>query len=185
MRAARILVALTLAVVGLTAPVGAAERPAPTQRAPLFAAWIRVDQQGYLPWEQKHARVMAPKAEPHSRVVILNGRGHVVMRIKPKFVGSWNKNFRAVYDVDFSSLRRPGNYQLASSGFATRSPGFRIARVDKIYGTLLRYGILFDQVQRDGADVIPGALDRKPAHLNDAARARVRETDTSCPAPTR
>ena len=45
---------------------------------------------------------------------------------------------------------------------------------------MLRDGVSFDQVQRDGADVISGSLHREPAHLNDR-RARVYATPTFDP----
>ena len=83
-------------------------------------------------------------------------------------LGTWNDRYDAVYDLDFTSLRKPGCYRLVVGGdVEARSPYFRIAGSGASYGTLLRNGVLFDQMQRDGADVIPRALNRKPAPSNE------------------
>jgi endoglucanase len=60
------------------------------------------------------------------------------------------------------------------------SPSFRIATQKTIYGTLLRDGVKFVQTQRDGANVIRGRLDRRPAHLHDR-RAHVYDWPTFVP----
>ena len=102
--------------------------------------------------------------------VVVDLKGRVVLRGVPSRapVGTWNDRYHAVYDLDFSSLRTPGRYRIVVRGDAdARSPYFRIAGKGAVYGKLLRNGLRFDQMQRDGADVIPGALNRKPAHLND------------------
>jgi endoglucanase len=105
-----------------------------------------------------------------ARFAIVDAHGRTVLRgkVPGKPVGRWNRNYHAVYDLAFSRLDRPGRYRIVVRGGATaRSPQFRIATRKTIYGTLLRDGIRFDQVQRDGANVVRGRLGRKPAHLRD------------------
>ena len=86
-----------------------------------------------------------------------------------------------------AGLTKPGRYHLEVTGDVTASsPPFRIGSATGLYGKLLRYGVRFDQVQRDGKHVIPGALHRKPAHLQRPPRVRLRMADRpSSPAPTR
>ena len=133
-------------------------------------AQIRVDQLGYLSGEHKHARLMTADRLAAANFAVVNSNGDVVVRgaPSPEPVGTWNDRYHAVYDLDFSSVKKPGRYRIVVGGdVEARSPYFRIAGPGAIYGTLLRNGVLFDQMQRDGGDVIPGALNRKPAHLND------------------
>jgi endoglucanase len=104
------------------------------------------------------------------RFVVVDRTGDVVLRGKAssKPVGGWNTRYHAVYDLAFSRLDEPGRYRVVARGdVSAQSPYFRIAGMRTIYGKLLRYGVRFDQVQRDGAQVIRGDLDRRPAHLND------------------
>jgi hypothetical protein len=54
-----------------------------------------------------------------------------------------------------------------SGDAAAVSPPFRVLGAGVLYGRLLRYGVRFDQVQRDGASIVPGPLHRKPSHLLD------------------
>jgi endoglucanase len=131
---------------------------------------IRLDQLGYLPAESKHARLMTARRVGNERFVIVDSTGQVVLRGRPSVtpVGTWNTHYRDVYDLTFSRLTKPGRYRLFVRGDVTAaSPFFRVAGADAIYGTLLHDGVRFDQVQRDGAQVIRGVLDRRPAHLHD------------------
>jgi endoglucanase len=126
---------------------------------------IRLDQLGYLPAESKHARLMTARRVSHERFVIVDPTGRVVLRGVPSVtpLGAWNTHYRAVYDLTFSRLTKPGRYRLFVRGDVTAaSPFFRVAGADAIYGTLLRDGVGFDQVQRDGAHVLRGVLDRPP-----------------------
>ena len=131
---------------------------------------VRVDQLGYLPGESKHARLMTAAKVGDARFTIVDAHGDAVLhgRVPARPVGKWNRNYHAVYDLAFTRLDRPGRYRIVVRGAVTaRSPQFRVATRKAIYGTLLRDGVRFDQVQRDGANVIRGRLDRRPAHLND------------------
>ena len=161
---------LVLVTAGASTQVGLASPPAAPAKAPGVSPQIRVDQLGFLPNEAKHARLMTASKVQNERFVVVDSHGNVVLRGKPsnKPVGGWNTKYHAVYELTFSRLSKPGRYRLEARGdVSAQSPYFRIASADALYGKLLRYGVQFDQVQRDGTDVIRGALDRKPAHLND------------------
>jgi endoglucanase len=157
------LVAALLALV----PVAPAHTAPPRTRAEL-----RVNQQGWLPREAKTATLMSSRALGPTTYAVLDQQHRVVLRGKVSStpVGSWSGGFPYVYRLDLSRLRRAGRYVVRTQGaVAVVSPTFRIATADRLYGRLLRYGVAFDQNQRDGADQLAGPLHRKPAHLNDAA----------------
>lgn len=139
----------------------------PASAAP--AGEIRVDQVGYAIGEAKHAYLMAHAAATGSRFAVVDSRGSAVLtgRIGAS-AGAWNNRFRAVHDLDFSGLNRPGTYRITVSG-AVRgsSPPFRIAPGSSLFSPLVGATNEFFQAQRDGADVIPGRLGRKPSHLVD------------------
>jgi endoglucanase len=128
-----------------------------------------VNQQGYLPGEPKQARLMARGVVPDARYVVTNRSGSVVLRGRLRRpTGSWSARFPAVYRIDLSSLRQPGRYRVSTRGGVTaRSPWFRILGAGRVFGPLLRMGVAFDRNQRDGADVVPGPLHRRPSHLLD------------------
>jgi endoglucanase len=131
---------------------------------------LRVDQQGYLPFETKPVRLMAAAAAGSTAYVVRNGAGHVVLRgrVPARPVGSWSKRFPAVYRIDLQALHARGRYRVSTQGGVTAtSPWFRVLGAGAVYGQLLRDGVSFDQVQRDGADQVPGPLHRKPSHLLD------------------
>jgi endoglucanase len=90
--------------------------------------------------------------------------------------GEWNAGYQAVYSIDLSALRRPGSYRVRVSGSATAlSPAFRVAPAARLFGAIAADNVKFFQVQRDGADIVRGILDRKPSHLADR-RATVYDT---------
>ena len=103
---------------------------------------------------------------PH--VQIANAHGHIVryaaVTTEPTH---WSTAYPAVYRLDLTAVTATGRYQLrVTSPVRASSPWFRVTPRPDIYSTLLRYGVSFDQIQRDGPEVISGALHRQPAHLN-------------------
>src|SRR5262249_23554718 len=63
----------------------------------------------------------------------------------------------------------PGTYQVRmGGGLHARSPWFVVGTRASLFDPLIADVVRFFQAQRDGADVIPGPLHRKPSHLNDA-----------------
>jgi endoglucanase len=151
----------------LVLTIGATGRPA-------FAATtglIRVDQGGYAPAEVKQAYLMTTAAVKGERFAVLDPAGRTVLTGAVGAIsrGAWNGTYRDVYPIDLSALRTSGTYRIRVTGpAAATSPAFPVRSAGHLYGQLVRDGITFYQTQRDGRDVIKGALDRKPAHLNDA-----------------
>ncbi|MDX6325094.1 MAG: endoglucanase, partial [Nocardioidaceae bacterium] len=181
MSPARILsvLASTTALVAATAltvdPVaGAPTQPAHTD-SHAVPAQLRVDQLGYLPHERKQARLMTARPVHGVSFVVVDARDRVVLRqqVPPRPVGRWSARYHAVYRLSFTTINRPGRYRLETRGGAVNatSPPFRVAGAGRLYGKLLRYGVRFDQTQRDGRHVISGSLPRKPSHLLDRRAA--------------
>jgi hypothetical protein len=130
-------------------------------------AWIRVDQLGYLPDETKTAYLLAPAAAPDAAFAVVDGGGNAVLRGHAGASGGrWNARFRAVEPLDFTELDVPGTYRIRAAG--STSPPFRIAPASELLRPRVADAVAFFQAQRDGQDVIPGPLDRRPSHLNDA-----------------
>jgi endoglucanase len=173
-RTAAILAVLTV-LLPLSGSVssGEVDRHTSTRASVALApatAKVRVDQLGYLPHEVKRARLMTAGQVDHATYAVVDSDGDTVLhgRVPERRIDSWNGHYRAVYLLSFSRLTTAGSYRLQVAGDVTASsPRFSIGSASTLYGTLLRYGVRFDQVQRDGRAVLPGPLRRKPAHLHD------------------
>ncbi|MGW3646241.1 glycoside hydrolase family 9 protein [Streptomyces sp. NPDC000878] len=154
-----------LLAVGLHGlPYGGGATLAPTEVA------IRVDQVGYLLGEAKQAYVMGPtSALAGARFKVVDAENKVVAAGRLGAVtGRWNAEYPSVRTVDLSALKTPGTYRLVLTGTASgRSPAFRVAEADELMTPLVRDNVRFLQAQRDGADVLPGALRHGPSHLAD------------------
>lgn len=135
---------------------------APAQAAP--AAHVRLDQVGFGTTEAKHAYVLGGTA--NARFTVVDSRGRTVLTGRTgASTGSWSEKFPAVHPIDLSALRQSGTYRV-KVGSAV-SPPFRVDSLKKLFAPVARNTVEFFQAQRDGADVIPGRLGRKPAHLTD------------------
>jgi hypothetical protein len=158
----------TLALVAaLLALVPASPAPAATTQA---RADVRVDEHGWLPHETKLAMLMASRPLGHTTFTVVDRQHRVVLRgtLPRKPVGSWSSRFPAVYRLDLSALHRKGRYTVRTRGSVrVESPQFRIASAERLYAPMVRYGVAFDQNQRDGHDQVAGPLHRQPSHLND------------------
>ena len=89
--------------------------------------------------------------------------------------GRWNKRYGAVQPLDLSALSAPGTYRIVVPGPpAATSPQFRVTGAVELFGARVADIVSFFQAQRDGGDVVPGPLHRKPAHLNDRNAELVR-----------
>jgi endoglucanase len=160
---ARLRLFLPLALAALcVAPVAAATAAStvPTQ--------LRVDQAGYLPAQDKFAVLMSHEALSDPTVYVVNPSGDRVATATVQPRSSWSARYPHVYGVDFSSFAQPGTYRLLLDVTSTRSAPFVIGSAQALWSRVLNYGVRFDQLQRDGADVVPGVLRRQPSHLNDA-----------------
>jgi endoglucanase len=128
---------------------------------------IRVNQVGYDPSAGKLAYALTRRSVASLRFAVVDDHGRVVLRRRTTgSCGRWNERWQGCQVLDLGALRSPGDYQIRIG--ATLSPPFRIASGAALYGPLTEGAVAFMQAQRDGADIIPGALHRQPAHTNDA-----------------
>ncbi|RAS60854.1 cellulase-like Ig domain-containing protein [Lentzea atacamensis] len=135
---------------------------APAQAAP--AGHIRLDQVGFGSTEAKHAYVLG--GAENTRFTVVDSRGRTVLTGRTgASTGSWSDKFPAVHPIDFSSVKMPGTYRIKVGG-ATSTP-FKIDTLNRLFQPVANNTVEFFQAQRDGANVIPGRLNRKPAHLTD------------------
>ncbi len=167
-------VAVALACTGLAGTATGSEQavsgPATAPGRSVVRSVVRVDQLGYLPGEVKQARLMTTHAVGGAPFRVVDARGRTSLRgtVPARPVGSWNHAYRHVYRLDLSPLRATGRYRVLVRGAASAtSPWFRVQSAGRVFGTLLDDGVRFDQTQRDGRHVVPGALHRKPSHLLD------------------
>jgi endoglucanase len=167
-----LLATALFAVTLLTGPAAVTAGPAPTGATGL----LRVDQVGYAAGEAKRAYLMTAAPADGARFAVVDRRGRTVHsgRVGAS-TGAWSSAYGAVHPIDLSAVRAPGTYRLrVSGGVRAESPAFRVDSPERLFRPLLADTVNFFQVQRDGADVIPGELDRKPSHLTDR-RATVYE----------
>ena len=128
---------------------------------------VRVNQVGYAARGFKEAVMMAAKPTGVRWFTVVDGRGRPAFRGRlPPTVGAWSRRWPAVYRLDFSPLTRPGTYAIRVG--RTRSGRFRVVSPGS-YRRLAAHAVDFFAAQRDGPDVIPGSLARRPSHLRDAA----------------
>ena len=154
--------------IALAAPVGGSRQGAGGEP-------IRVDQLGYAPHERRSRTCSRPAPVRRARSRWSAPAAACCCGPRGRSRGHWNRRFRAVQPLDLSRLRTPGTYRVRVAGGAT-SPPFRIAPPAVLFGPRVADAVAFFQAQRDGADVIPAPMHRKPAHLNDA-RHRLRLAD--------
>jgi endoglucanase len=150
----------TLATLATSATAVASAAPAAPRPAE-----IRVNQVGYAPDAAKVAFVMLPGRVTSVRFTVTSGRRTVFRGVSRDDAGTWNSGYRAVYELNFSSLRRRGTYRVHVGTAA--SPPFRIASGRALYGGLVDNAVRFFTSERDGADVAGSVLDREPANLTD------------------
>ncbi|GAA4084720.1 glycoside hydrolase family 9 protein [Streptomyces hundungensis] len=131
---------------------------------------IRVDQGGYAGAEPKTAFAMGPRdklAGAHFEVVDEAGRAVLDGAPGPS-TGAWNRAYDTVRPLDLSALSKPGTYRLRLTGSVDAvSPRFTVAPAGRLMQNLAADNVRFFQAQRDGADIVPGELGRKPSHLAD------------------
>jgi endoglucanase len=160
------------AAAGLVAIAAAGSLSLSTTAHATPISLVRVDQVGYLPSDAKHAYLMASGSVGHATWDVVDRLGKVVEHgnVGTSNRGPWNANYPNVYDITFTKLTKLGTYHLHVHGDVTsESPSFEVESASDLYGQLVKDGVNFFQVQRDGSDVIKGALNRQPAHLSDAS----------------
>jgi len=136
------------------------------------AGEIRVNQVGYRSDDAKIATLMSRKAAlpADTRFTVEDADGKTVLKARIGKAGAgWNETFVATYQLDFSDLEKPGTYRLRIAGAdPSLSPEFRVGNGAALYGPLADNAVAFYRAQRDGANVDPDILARKPSHLEDA-----------------
>ncbi len=154
-----------IAISVCTTALSAAPAPA------AVSGLVRVNQVGYLPTDVKQAYLMTPAPVAGAHFAVINAAGKTVYSgaVGGTNRGAWNAAYPDVYPLTFTGLHAAGAYHITVTGTAHgTSPSFRIESASAMFSSVVRDGVAFFQVQRDGANVVPGALDREPSHLNDA-----------------
>ena len=143
--------------------------PSPTAGPPAVEGVVRVDQLGYLPDESKVAYLLAASPAAGAPFKVLDAGGTVVLEgAAGPDRGPWNDAWPAVHPLDITAVTAPGMYTIELAGVvAATSPPFRVGTSADLFAPRVDDAVAFFQAQRDGPDVIPGELGRKPSHLND------------------
>jgi len=152
-------VALVVVLVSGLAGCASATRPA-------GAAELRVDQAGYPAGQRVVVSLMSRGSELGAPFAVLDAHGADVARGSvQREAGAWSARFRHVYELDLGELPA-GSYSLNVAGVPRLT--FAVVPPGRLYAPLAASAIRFFQAQRDGRDVIPGPLGRRPSHLRDA-----------------
>jgi endoglucanase len=132
-------------------------------------AQIRLNQAGFPANDNKQALLMATVSESNTTFQVVSSDGTVALTVPVgNKIGSWNTDYTNVYLLDFSFVKKPGIYSIKVDGAVPAvSPSFRIGTGSEVYAPLLRNSLFFFQAQRDGPDVVPAVINRKPSHLTD------------------
>ncbi|HYJ92774.1 MAG TPA: glycoside hydrolase family 9 protein, partial [Pyrinomonadaceae bacterium] len=91
-------------------------------------AFIRINQVGYLPSDQKVAIVLSKTPVSNDFTVIRNQSRKLVLRgrLQETPAGNWGGKFTYFYLIDFSKLKTIGNYQIKLDKAEIASPTFSI-----------------------------------------------------------
>ena len=134
------------------------------------AAYVRVNQIGYVSGASKRAYLMASGAETGATFSILNSSGGTVYgpaAIGPS-LGSWSSSYPDVYALDFDGFVTAGTYTISVNGpVAATSPSFKIDSATNLYSAPLANSLYFYENERDGPNYISSPLRTAPGHLND------------------
>jgi len=134
------------------------------------AAYVRVNQVGYVSGASKRAYLMASAVEIGATFVIKNSTGSTVFG--PVAIGanlgSWSSGYPDVYALDFDSFTTAGTYAVSVSGpLAATSPSFKIDNAANVYSGALSNSLFFYQNERDGPNFVSTSLRSAAGHLND------------------
>jgi endoglucanase len=161
-----LLAGASVLVAGQLLVTGGAAQAAAAKAVPME---VRVNQVGYGTDGDKLAFAMLP-ARVSSVSFSVAGTGGVAFRGRSRLdEGSWNSRYRAVYELNFSALTRPGSYRVTvtAGGKTAQSPQFVIGPPSSEYHQLVLNAVRYFTSERDGSDVEHSVLDREPANLTD------------------
>jgi hypothetical protein len=159
-----------VAAAGLTlATITPAASAAVTASGKATAApQVRVNQVGYPSSGPKVAYVMLAKPVSKVSFEVITPYGVAYRGTSAADVGSWNSAYHAVYQLNFSRVSTPGQYQVkVLSPAAAVSPTFIVGSGPQLYRQLVDNAVQYFTSERDGPDVDPSVLDRQPANLTD------------------
>jgi endoglucanase len=168
------VVAVPLLATAVAGTPGAVAGSSRSTAADGPVAVVRIDSVGFLPHDAKRGYLMSDRAVSGETFRVLDTHGAVAASgtVSSTSRGRWSAAYPDVYPFRFTSLTTAGRYRISVSGPVTAtSPTFRIEGSKALYGRMVRQGVSFFQVQRDGADQVPGPLHRKPSHRADAHAA--------------
>jgi len=132
------------------------------------APQVRVNQVGYTTGGPKVAFVMLPAKVGRVHFEVTTGDGVAYRGTSTDDLGPWNSGYQAVYQLSFSGVSTPGQYQVkVTSPVAAVSPGFVIGDGAQLYRQLVDNAVQYFTSERDGPDVDPAVLHRQPANLTD------------------
>jgi endoglucanase len=160
---------IAVAVAASAAAAVALLPPATARAARDRPAEVRVNQVGYPANGPKVAYAMLPRPVAAGvRFEVTTPYGVAYQGVTTDDVGTWNANYQAVYQLSFSGVRTPGQYQvrLLSPARAV-SPAFVIGDGSQLYRQLVDNAVRYFTSERDGPDVVSSVLDRRPANLTD------------------
>jgi hypothetical protein len=103
------------------------------------AAYVRVDQVGYVTSAHKRAFLLAGGSAAGAVFSVRNASGAAVYSaaIGPR-TGSWSARFPNVYRLDFDAVTVPGTYTIAVTGPArATSPPFRIGTPSELFAPMI------------------------------------------------
>ena len=111
---------------------------------------------------------MLPRKVAAVRFEVITPYGVAYRGTSRRDLGSWNSGYQAVYQLSFTGLRLPGQYQvkLLSPAVAV-SPEFIIGDGAQLYRQLVDNAVQYFTSERDGPDVDSAVLNRQPANLTD------------------
>jgi endoglucanase len=167
------LSAVAVCAALVSAPGAGAQTAAPGSAAPTVGAaapaQVRVNQVGFTPTSAKTAFVMLPRAVRGVRFALQSPGGSVYLVGRSSDdLGRWSASYGAVYELNFSAFRHPGSYRIRLTSPASAvSPTFLIASSRALYRRLVLNSVRFFTSERDGANVSPAVLHRRPANLTD------------------
>jgi hypothetical protein len=145
--------------------------PPPTNSG---GAFLRFNQVGYRTADPKHLLLMSPVALDASASFQVHDAACRLAHSGPLGAdqGSWSAAFPHVYDVDMSAVVTEGTYSVqVQAGSVAATASVRIASGASLYAPLLSNALFFYKAQRDGQNVDPTVLGRKPSHLQDMTAA--------------
>lgn len=127
-----------------------------------------MNQVGYPSSGPKAAFAMLPRKVARVRFEVITPYGVAYRGTSTRDLGAWNSAYQAVYQLSFSGLRLPGQYQVKLlSPASALSPAFTVGDGTQLYRQLVDNAVQYFTSERDGPDVDPAVLGRQAANLTD------------------